>query len=63
MEENTSSISGVSNILRHIHKYVPDLDGELYEIPCHGDGLAVERMRDAMKHNAGGDTKKAVYRE
>ena len=56
IEENTSSIAGVSNILRHLHKYIPRIGDDLYVIPCHGDGLSVERMRDAVRHNSCGDT-------
>lgn len=56
VEENTSSISGVANVMRHLHKYVPRGENGLHVIPCHGDGLSVERMGDAMKHNASADT-------
>ena len=59
LEENTSSIGGVSNILRHLHKYVPSEAGQLRPVPCHGDGLAVERMHDAAKHNSCGETSTA----
>ena len=59
IEENPSSTAGVSNILRHLHNYVPCHGEKLYTIPCHGDGLSVERMRDAMKHNSTASTAKA----
>ena len=38
---------------------MPEVDGEVHMIPCHGDGLAVERMRDAVRHNSGGETAKS----
>lgn len=56
IEENTSTVLGVSNILRHLHAYVPTFMNDVHIIPCHGDGLSVERMRDAAKHNATADT-------
>ena len=56
IEENPSTVAGVTNILRRLHKYVPEFDGDQHIIPCHGDGLSVERMRDSQRHNAGADT-------
>ena len=56
MEENTSTVLGVANILRHLHNYVPKSGDDVHIIPCHGDGLSVERMRDAVKHNSGADS-------
>ena len=35
---------------------MPEFDGQQHIIPCHGDGLSVERMRDSQRHNAGADT-------
>ena len=57
VEENPSTIAGVSNILRHLHQYVPVTPGGIpHSIPCHGDGLSVERMCDSLRHNSGGLT-------
>ena len=37
----------------HLQKYVPTFgNGKLYTIPTHGDGLSVERMRDAKATRA-----------
>ena len=55
-EVNPSTVGGVSEILRELHKCVPSVDGKLHTTPCHGDGLSVERMCDALRHNAGGET-------
>ena len=55
-EENTSTVAGVSNIMRYLHQYVPCLGDDLYTIPCHGDGMSVERMRGSLRHNSGGIT-------
>ena len=36
--------------MSHLHKYVPECpDSFLHCIPCHGDGLSVERMTDAKR--------------
>lgn len=58
LEENPSSIAGVTKILNHLHKYIPETTDGLHIIPCHGDGLSVERMCDAMRHNSGAATAK-----
>ena len=42
--------------MRHLHRYVPSNNGQLTAIPCHGDGLSVERMYDAIRHNSGAET-------
>ena len=56
VEENPCSIAGVTNILRFLHKYIPQYNGNLHVIATHGDGLSVERMHDAIRHNSGGET-------
>ena len=53
IEKNPSTVAGVSDILRHLHQYIPRHGDSLHITPCHGDGLSVERMCDAMRHNAG----------
>ena len=55
VEENPSSIVGVTNILRHLHRYIPEHEGDLHLTPCHGDGMSVERMYDAQRHNSGAE--------
>ena len=43
--------------LRYLHRYVPvDHEGIPHTIPCHGDGLSVERMCDSQRHFTGGAT-------
>ena len=56
IDKNPSTVAGVSDILRHLHKYIPRFGEELHIVPCHGDGLSVERMCDSLRHNAGGLT-------
>ena len=42
--------------MRLLHRYVPKRNAEVHVIPCHGDGLSAERMRDCQWHNSGGAT-------
>lgn len=56
IESNPSSTAGVINILEILHKYVPKHNNKIWKIPVNGDGLSVERMRDAKLARAGADT-------
>ena len=42
--------------MRRLHDYVPCIDGKLKAVPCHGDGLSVERMNDCQRHSSCLDT-------
>ncbi|XP_053406393.1 uncharacterized protein LOC123566698 [Mercenaria mercenaria] len=54
MKENPSSIAGVIQILENLQQYVPrKTNGRMIKIVCHGDGLSVERHRDAQRARAG----------
>ena len=45
-----------------LHKYVPSKGAdEFYRIPVHGDGLSIERMRDAKAARAGSLTAAARF--
>ena len=53
IDENPSTISGTISIMEHLQKLVPvKHDGQFHVIPCHGDGLSVERMTDAKRARA-----------
>ncbi len=47
VQENPASASGTIAILRHIHKYVPRVDGKFYPTVVYGDQLSCERHNDA----------------
>jgi hypothetical protein len=39
--------------MEELHKYVPRKDdGSYHVVPCHGDGLSVERMTDSKRARA-----------
>lgn len=58
IDENPSSTAGVIAIMDSLHKYVPTVENDqLFSIPCHGDGLSVERMRDAKAARSASFTK------
>ena len=42
--------------MRLLHQYVPKNSDTMHIIPCHGDGLSAERMRDCQWHNSGAAT-------
>ena len=56
VEENPSSTPGTIKIMEYLHKFVPSVDKDVHPIPCFGDGLSVERMCDAKRARAGGET-------
>lgn len=57
IEANPSSTQGVIQILDILHSYIPErTEDEFFKIPVHGDGLSVERMRDAKAARAGSQT-------
>ena len=53
IDANPSSTAGIIEIMDILHKYVPRKGTDsFFRIPVHGDGLSIERMRDAMAARA-----------
>ena len=53
---NPSKTEGVIKILESYQKYVPEVDGEPYQLVCHVDGGAFERMIDAARARSNAPT-------
>ena len=52
IDVNPSSTQGVITIMDTLHQYVPTHGDNILPIPIHGDGLSIERMRDAKAARA-----------
>ena len=61
IDANPSSTPGIINIMDHLHKYVPKNGDDFLRIPVHGDGLSIERMREAKAARAGSITAAARF--
>lgn len=56
IDEDPSTRDGTREIMLKLQKFVPRRkDGTFRVVPCHGDGMAVERMIDAQKVRAADD--------
>ena len=61
IKENPSTIAGTIQIMERLQDYVPWFANDIEKphiIPCHGDGLSIERMTDAKRARAANPTKK-----
>ena len=53
IDEDPSTTAGTISIMEHLQQYVPQYPNSSYRVvPCHGDGLSVERMTDAKRARA-----------
>ncbi|KAJ8311298.1 hypothetical protein KUTeg_011150, partial [Tegillarca granosa] len=57
-DHNPSTTACVISIMNRLHMYIPRLgENHFFPVLCHGDGLSVERMRDAKAARAASATK------
>ena len=50
IDENPSTNDGTIRIMEALQNYVPKKpDGSFRVVPCHGDGMSIERMTEAKK--------------